>query len=135
MDNAMKHIVTRQTDEGLIIELFDLEDDPLFKEGSATPTPLMEDIVTMMVDAFGIVTNEVAVNGHIRSHPIVLAENPVWDLSYARADQVRRLLESEGFDGQRIFRVTGYADRKLAVNNPMAKRNNRMELILLRSDF
>ena len=88
----------------------------------------------MMADVFGIVKNEVAVNGHIRSQPSVLANNPVWDLSSTRADQLRRLLEGEGFDAQRIQRVTGYADRKPAVANPMAVRNNRMELILLRSD-
>jgi len=88
----------------------------------------------MMADVFGIVKNEVAVNGHIRSHPIVLAKNPVWDLSSARADQLRRMLEGAGFNTRRIQRVTGYADRKPAVANPMAVRNNRMELILLRSD-
>jgi len=134
MENAMKHIVTRVTDEGLIIELFDLKDVRLFEEGSATPTPLLGEISKMMVDVLSIVNNEVAVSGHIRSQPIVLAENPVWDLSSARADKLRRLLEGDGFDGQRIQRVTGYADRKPAVRNPMAMRNNRIELILLRSD-
>ncbi len=135
MDNAMKHIVTRVTDEGLIIEIFDLENEPLFEDGSAVPTPIMKQISKMMTDVFGIVTNGVAVNGHIRSHPVILVDNPVWDLSSARADQLRRLLEGEGFDAQRIQRVTGYADRKPAVSNPMANRNNRMELILLRSDI
>ncbi|MCF6315002.1 MAG: OmpA family protein [Marinosulfonomonas sp.] len=134
MDNAMKHILTRVTDEGLIIELFDLDDVALFEEGSATPTPMLKEITKMMADVFGIVKNEVAVNGHIRSHPIVLAKNPVWDLSSARADQLRRMLEGAGFNTRRIQRVTGYADRKPAVANPMAVRNNRMELILLRSD-
>ena len=134
MDNAMKHILTRVTDEGLIIELFDLEDAKLFKTGTATPTPLLREISKMMADVFAIVKNEVAVSGHIRSQPIVLVENPVWDLSSARADQMRRLLEGDGFDAQRIQRVTGYADRKHAVVNPMAVRNNRLELILLRSD-
>ena len=134
MDNAMKHIVTRVTDEGLIIELFDLEDARLFEDNSAIPTPLLNEISAMMVEVLGIVSNEVAVNGHTRSHAIVLAENPVWDLSSARADHLRRTLEGYGFDPKRIQRVTGYADRKPAVGNPMSIRNNRLELILLRSD-
>jgi len=134
MDNAMKHVMTRVTDEGLIIELFDLEDVVLFEEGSATPTKMMQDIAKLMVDVFGIVTNQVAVNGHIKAHPVVLVENPVWDLSSARAGKLRQLLEEAGLDAQRIQRVTGYADRKPAVANPMAVRNNRIELILLRSD-
>jgi len=135
MENAMKHIVTRVTDEGLIIELFDLKGAPLFEKGRPTPTPLLNEISKMMAEVLAIVSNEVAVSGHIRSQPIVLAKNPVWDLSSARADQLRRLLEGDGFDGQRIQRVTGYADRKPAVSNPMAIRNNRIELILLRSDI
>ncbi|WP_456388531.1 flagellar motor protein MotB [Profundibacter sp.] len=134
MDNAMNHIVTRVTDEGLIIELFDLDDAHLFEDGSTTPTPLLKQISKMLVDILVIVSNEVAVNGHTRAHAIVLAQNPVWDLSSARADQLRRILEGDGFDGKRIQRVTGYADRKPAVTNPMAFRNNRLELILLRSD-
>jgi len=134
MDNAMRHIMTRVTDEGLIIEIFDLEDEPLFEPGTTSPTPMLEDIANMMAEVFVIVTNDLAVNGHTRSEPIVLANNPVWDLSQSRADQLRKLLEGGGFDTKRIQRVTGYADRKPAVTNPMSPRNNRMELILLRSE-
>lgn len=134
MDNAMKHIVTRVTDEGLIVELFDLDDATLFEANSAKPTALLKEISAMLADVFSVVKNQVAVNGHIRSRPIVLAENPVWDLSSARADQLRRLLEGGGFDAERIQRVTGYADRKHVATNPMAVRNNRLELILLRSN-
>ena len=36
-DRALRHIVTRVTDEGLIIELFDLEDEPLFSTGGPEP--------------------------------------------------------------------------------------------------
>ena len=38
-DNALRHIVTRVTDEGLVIELFDLPDRPLFgRDGAPTET-------------------------------------------------------------------------------------------------
>ncbi len=36
-DLQSRHIVTRVTDEGLIVELFDLEDAPLFATGTAEP--------------------------------------------------------------------------------------------------
>lgn len=45
---------------------------------------------------------------------------------------MRELLETKGVDGKRVRRVTGHADRKPAARNPMALRNNRIELILLR---
>ena len=127
-----RHIVTRVTDEGLIIELFATEDAPLFGTGAAEPTALFRDLVRMIARVSEGVGSNVAIGGHIRSHPVVLAKNPVWALSHTRADKTRMLLESGGLAAARIHRVTGHADRRLAVENPMAARNNRIEIILLR---
>jgi chemotaxis protein MotB len=127
-----RHIVTRVTDEGLIIELFATEDMPLFKQDQAEPEPLFRDLVRMIARVSESVTSNVAIGGHIRSHPVVLAKNPVWELSHARADKTRTLLESGGLAAGRVYRVTGHADRKLAVGNPMAARNDRIEIIFLR---
>ncbi len=132
-DEALKHIVTRVTDEGLIIELFATREVPLFADGTDRPTPLLRDLARMIARVTGKVTNQVAVAGHIRAHAIVLADNPVWDLSNARADRMRQLLEGSGMEPKRIQRVTGHADRQPAVENPMASRNNRIEVILLRN--
>ena len=66
--------------------------------------------------------------------PITLVNNPVWDLSTARAQAMRTLLEGYGIDGARMDRISGNADRKLAVADPTALRNNRLEIILLRKD-
>ncbi|WP_339691806.1 flagellar motor protein MotB [Celeribacter baekdonensis] len=133
-DEAMRHIVTRVTDEGLIIELHDLDDEPLFKARSSEPEEIMTLLVDMLTDVFKIVRNDIAVTGYVQSQPLVVADNPVWDLSTKRADQVRLLLEGNGTPTNRIQRVTGYADRKPAVGNPMSARNNRVEIILLRNN-
>ena len=132
-DQLLRHIVTRVTDEGLIIELFAIDGAPLFEEGSDRPTPLFVELTQMIARVAGKVSNGVAVGGHIRSHPVVLAKNPVWELSTQRAGRTRTLLEAAGLKPDRIQRVTGNADRKLAVANPMANRNNRIEVILLRN--
>ena len=124
---------TRLTDEGLIIEVFDLPDEPLFFEGTDRPNLVLQEIARLVAEVFSIVTNDVAINGHTRSHALVLAQNPVWDLSSDRADTVRRLLEGEDLDPDRIERVSGFADRKPVAENRMAARNNRIEIILLRS--
>ena len=131
---AQRHIVTRVTDEGLIIEVFDLEGEPLFDDGAADPRPILVEIAGVLARTFALVTNGVAVDGHIRAQPEVLRENPAWDLSAARAMRLRRMLEAAGLQPERVQRVTGHADRKPAVTNPMAIRNNRMEIVLLRSD-
>ena len=131
-NETLRHIVTKVTDEGLIIEVFDLEGEPLFDGQSDNPTRLMEEITKIFVKVFEPVQNQIAVNGFVRSYPVVLAHSPVWDLSADRADKTRELLEKQGLSGARIERVTGYADNRPAVGNPMADRNNRLELILLR---
>ncbi len=127
-----RHIVTRVTDEGLLVELFDLPGEPLFEPDSDIPTPVMEELGTMIASIFVLVSNEVAVGGYMASQPIVVENNPVWDLSSDRADRTRRLLMDGGLPDGRVQRVTGFADRKPVVANPVAARNNRIELVLLR---
>lgn len=132
MEQALRHIVTKVTDEGLVIEIFDLEDQPLFDGQTATPMPIMQDIATLLVEVLAITTNKLAVNGHVRSFPITLIENPTWAMSAARAQAMRELMENADIDSARIARIGGFADRKPVTANPMAIRNNRLEVILLR---
>lgn len=129
-----RHILTRVTDEGLVIELFDLDGSVLFEPGSDAPTPLLVELAGLIASVSALVENGIAVEGHTRAEPVVLVENPVWDLSTARANRMRRMMQDAGLDARRMHRVTGHADREPAVQNPMATRNNRLEVILLRSD-
>ena len=133
-ENLARHIVTRLTDEGLIVEFFDLEGAPLFAEGTAEPMPVTRELAGMIARVFGLVDNGVAAQGHISAQPEVLRKDPSWDLSTARAQALRVLIEEAGLEPRRVQRVTGFADRIPAVRNPMAVRNNRVEVILLRSN-
>lgn len=133
--DMLAHILTRVTDEGLVIELFDLPNATLFDVRTDEPTVLLEDLARMLVNVTGIVSNQIAVGGHTMSEPIVLENNPVWNLSTARANKMRILMLQQGMPQSRVDRVTGHADRKPAVRNPMAIRNNRIEVILLRDDI
>ncbi len=134
-EQAARHIVTRLTDEGLIVEVFDLEEEPLFKMRSDRPEPILVEIANVIARAFALVENGIALDGHIRAQPEVLRVNPAWDLSTARAMRLRQMLEIEGLAADRMRRVTGHADRQPVARNPMALRNNRMEIVLLRSDI
>ncbi|MTH65796.1 OmpA/MotB family protein [Paracoccus shanxieyensis] len=130
--NLLRHVVTRMTDEGLVIELSDLLDAPLFVGDSAQPTPPMQELAGILAQVLGRVKNEVAISGHVRAYPEMLIHSPVWALSDARAHTVRNLLEGAQMDGKRIQRVTAYADRRNRSVNPMDPQNNRIEVILLR---
>jgi chemotaxis protein MotB len=91
-------------------------------------------LADLLSDVLNLTTNEIAVSGHLRAHPVTLIDNPVWDMSSLRAQETRRMLETAGIDPGRMQRVSGFADRKPAVADPAAERNNRMEVILLRRD-
>ncbi|NNE53906.1 MAG: chemotaxis protein MotB [Sulfitobacter sp.] len=132
MENEMRHIVTRITDEGLVIELFELDGIALFEPRTAIPTQLMEDLVSIVAQTAKAMTNRIAVGAHVSASPVVIAESPVWSRSAARADATRRLLSDKGIEPERISRVTGHADRDPVLRDPMAQRNNRVEIVLLR---
>ncbi|MCF2871586.1 chemotaxis protein MotB [Octadecabacter sp. G9-8] len=129
---ALRHVVTRLTDEGLIIEVFARENAPLFVNDGTEPAPILIELTTMFARVFDIVTNPVAVEGHTRSAPLVVANRPVWDISTGRAETVRLLLEAGNLDPTRIARITGHGDRDLARNDALSVRNNRIEITLLR---
>lgn len=134
-ENALKHVVTRVTDEGLVIELFDVGDKVLFADGGDSPSLLMVDLARMITNAVGVVGNDVAIKAHTRSAPLATDKGPVWELSSARANKTRQLMETYGLASERINRVTGHADRELADQDPLSKRNNRLEIVLLRNGY
>ena len=134
MDAIMRHVVTRVTDEGLVIEIFDLADNPLFEDASSVPESVTKDIATMLAEVLALTKNQIAINGHVKSYPITLIDNPAWDLSADRAQILRGLIESAGLSGGRMQRISGYSDRISVTPNPTDARNNRLEVILLRKN-
>ena len=133
MENLLEHINTRITDEGLVIEVYSRNAQTIFENGSDVPTQLLKDLTNLIVQISKTVTNDVAIGGHVRAQPLVVRTNSVWELSQSRATQMRLMMESRGIVPNRIQRVTGHADRELLVRDPMALRNDRLEIVLLRS--
>ena len=133
-DRALRHIITRLTDEGLVIELYDLPNATLFSPNSAEPTQIAREIGSILASLFRSVNNQVAIKGHLQAKSILAVDNPIWELSMNRASQTRMLLEEGGLDPRRIERITGVGDRNPTVSDATAPRNNRIEIVLLRSD-
>jgi chemotaxis protein MotB len=131
-EDLLRHVVTRLTDEGLVIEVFSLPGAPLFEPGSDRPTRLLTDLARMIADVADITVNPVAIGAHMPANPVVLVQNPVWAQSGARADLMRGLMLGAGFDGARVRRLVGHGDRQQVTPDPMALRNERIEVILLR---
>lgn len=133
-DEILEHIYTRVTDEGLIVEIYDLPGEPLFEGDGLEPSIILRQLTAMIARVFQPIENMVAVNGYTNSVSVVLLEDPGWDLSTKRAHIVRQMLENSGLEQKRVQRVAGWSDRKPAETNLMSVRNNRLEIILLRND-
>lgn len=131
---ALRHVVTRLTDEGLVIEVFAREGAPLFLNDGIEPAPMLREMAQTFAQVFNMVTNPVAIEGHTRAMPVVVVDHPVWEITSGRAVSVRDLLTSNGLDTQRIARLTGHGDRDLAAMAPLSVRNDRIEIILLRTE-
>jgi chemotaxis protein MotB len=130
-DQWLRHVITRVTDEGLVLEFFDTENEPLFSE-DAKPTKILREIAFAVRETSKMLSNEIAVEAHVAKVPIVQIDDPVWDWSADRAFQFSELLISYGLDPDRVRRLTAYGDREPKVENLLSERNNRIELIFLR---
>lgn len=129
---ALKHIITRVTDEGLMIEVFDLDGAPLFDAQTTEPNPILTEIVDILTEVFLLVENKLSVAAHTRTFSPLLIENPSWSLTTSRAQTVREMFEGAELPETRVQRVIGYGQQKPYLKNKISNRNNRLEIILLR---
>ena len=130
-DTVLKHVKTRLTDIGLIIEIYDLPNSALFDQFEK-PKQALQTILELIVEITPIVTNSLAIETHVSALPVVLMNQNAWNISMERASVVRQYMEAKGMEPKRIKRMTGYADRNPAARNPMAMRNSRVSIIFLR---
>ena len=75
-ERAARHIVTRVTDEGMIVELYDLDEEPLFLGDTDRPAPILEEMSGMLARVFALTTNSIAVDGYIPDAAGSLARQP-----------------------------------------------------------
>ena len=132
LENALKHVLTRMTDEGLVIELFDRPDAALFIGQTANPAPVTRVLTEMLISVLTSVDNPVATRGHL-ARARGLTDDRLWTLSFSRARSFSDLMRDMGLAGERVSRITGQADRAPATFTLESQRNNRIEIVVLRT--
>lgn len=131
----LEHISLKHSPEGLVIELVDSQDEPLFSIGNAAPSPLLDQLMQIITQSLGDVENKVKIVGHTDSR--VFPNNASytnWELSADRANTARRLLLKYGFSPQQITEIAGKADTSPVSDDPMAAQNRRISVTLLRAE-
>jgi chemotaxis protein MotB len=121
------------TDAGLRIELIESgSGDALFPSGSAQLTAEGRNTLTVIAEELARLENPISIEGHTDAAPYARgATFTNWELSNARANAARRVLETTAISVNRIAEVTGYADRQLRnPENPRDPSNRRISLLL-----
>jgi len=132
-DTLLKHIQTRMTPDGLVIELVDADDSPLYELGSSNPSPTMEKLLDVVASVIGEVKNDIAIVGHTDSRPYSGARDYTnWELSTDRANMARRLMVRAGMNPVQIAQVAGKADTEPLTDDPLAPQNRRISITLVR---
>lgn len=128
---------TELTVDGLVIQLMDLKDKPMFRSGSAEPLPQVIALLGVVADVINQSEQAVAVYGHTDSTPYSAngaRSYSNWELSADRANRVRQELQIKGVKETRFLQVSGYAASKpLLADNPSDAQNRRVEIALLRA--
>ncbi|MGB7318135.1 MAG: flagellar motor protein MotB [Planktotalea sp.] len=130
LENAMKHVVSRISDEGVVIEIFDLPERALF-DTKGRPMPVLDDLIRQITKVALGSKNSIAIKSHVRTEPIVRANTDPWRETMQRSLTVRRNLALAGIDQSRFDRITGNADTHLVEADPLSVRNNRIEFVFL----
>lgn len=126
------HMLLKMSPEGLVIELIDQSDRPLFEIGSAHPSDVLQTLTLIISESFGDVANDVKIVGHTDSRAYALtADYTNWELSTDRANTARRLLMGSGFPSDQISEVSGKSSTEPLSDNPLDPQNRRISITIL----
>jgi chemotaxis protein MotB len=132
LDKLKSQIEITVTAEGLRIELMESAKGTFFELGSAKPTPALIDLLKALSEELGKLPNKISIEGHTDSKPYAGTRNyDNWDLSSNRANEARRIMQSQGIQPDQVSQVRGFADQRLKVpQKPEDPSNRRISLIV-----
>ena len=129
-----KHVLIDETPEGMRIQIVDQDGRSMFPAGQAEPTDRVRTLLQQIAKSINTLPNRLSISGHTDgasfSGPGGYSN---WELSAARANASRRILEEAGVAEDRIAQVVGKAGSEpLYPDNPIASANRRISIVLLR---
>ncbi len=125
-----------KTPDGLLIQILDQENRPMFASGSAKIDAATRSLVQIIALAVRDLAYPLAVTGHTDSVPFNRrSDYGNWELSADRANATRRALLEAGVGAARISRVSGMADTMPPnATSPAAPENRRITMLLIYPD-
>lgn len=127
-------LLIEMTDEGLRIQIIDLENRPMFESGSPRLQGHTIDILDELAQLLNTVGNRVSITGHTDAAPFAGGDAGYsnWELSNDRANAARRQLVTSGMDPNKIMRIVGLASTvPLDAEDPLNPMNRRVSILVL----
>ncbi len=127
-------VMVNVTPEGLWITVIDKGHDLLFDVSSDELKPALVELIKRIALILGQLENKIQIGGHTDARPFPPnSQKSNWELSFARANNARRILDMNGLWWGQLDSVIGYADTKLAVpEDPLAAQNRRLTILAVR---
>ena len=132
LESLAGNLMVARTPDGLVVEIVDLGESPMFRTGSAEVTEVLGRVLTEFSDVIAKAPMAISITGHTDASPY--RGNPGygnWELSADRANAARRALEDAGVPANRFRSVSGLADvTPLIPEDPKDARNRRITIKL-----
>ncbi len=120
--------------DGLRIEIFDDEQQPMFTLGSPVLREPVAKLIDRLVPRLAEIANPMLITGHTDDISYTSGQTGYsnWELSTDRANSARRRLVASGLKPERIIRIMGAADTDPARGGEKsAPRNRRITILAL----
>jgi chemotaxis protein MotB len=129
--NLSHQVMLEQTPQGLRIQLVDQDGRPMFQQGSAEPMAYTRKLLAVVGQVIDTLPNRVSISGHTSGNDSQAGDS--WELSSARANAARALLQSGGLSSDRVYEVAGKSGSEpLLPEDPSASANRRLSILLMR---
>ncbi len=122
------------TPDGLMVQIVDDQNRPMFDTGAAIVKPYMRDILHEIGTALNGIENRVTLAGHTDASPYGNGVKGYsnWELSADRANASRRELVAAGMPDDKLVRVVGLAASDLIdPAHPLAPINRRISITVM----
>lgn len=130
-------LLIEESPNGLMIQIVDKKDRPMFDPGSANLKYYTEELLNQLAKTLNKVSNKISITGHTDASPLKRNNGRYtnWELSSDRANAARRALIEGGLPIKKIGRVTGLAATVLLdKDDPMSPINRRISIIVMKKE-
>lgn len=134
-DNPLhQNVSVSVTRDGLLIQITDGGDGLVFGLSSAELTPELHSFLEEIGPVLGSLDNQLQIHGHTDARPFPEGSSfDNWDLSFARADAARNVLEAHGVRSDQIVGVLAHGSAApMEGSDPFAPENRRLAILAVR---